>query len=286
MSSLEGRTSLEEHETKLLKCMTAIQPPPVNEQQLITEDRLILPGVTSVLMTALDGRTSLEVHEEELLTRMVKAKGSNAINPGLVLRDTNVIIEELTSVLLQAVRGRLSLKSHEQELLSTLVAIEPTIVKDFVLTEDNFITEVVTKVLVTGLKGRNSLRDNEQRILGMLATIAFWKADDATQMGFLQFPQCCKINLAVIPGMYKQSNMLEEASLSRAQLKIGMKWMNHLPQHFHQELIGKLFLELNQAHAIGMLQEHHNRYMRCNIKDSSALKSFVGLNDAQYVCLL
>jgi hypothetical protein len=26
--------------------------------------------------------------------------------------------------------------------------------------------------------------------------------------------------------------------------------------------------------------------MRCNVKDSSALKSFVGLNDAQYVCLL
>ena len=80
--------------------------------------------------------------------------------------------------------------------------------------------------------------------------------------------------------------MLEEASLSRAQLKIGMKWMNHLPQHFHQELIGKPFLELNQVHTIGMLQEHHNQYMRCNIKDSSALKSFVGLNDAQYVRLL
>jgi len=52
--------------------------------------------------------------------------------------------------------------------------------------------------------------------------------------------------------MYKQSDMLEEASLSRAQLKIGMKWMNHLPQQFHQELIGKLFLELNQAQAIGI----------------------------------
>ena len=62
--------------------------------------------------------------------------------------------------------------------------------------------------------------------------------------------------------------------------------MSHLPGIFLHELIATLFHELDEERAFKVLKKYHNKNLRMDTKDSASLKSFVGLNDAQYVRLM
>ena len=73
--------------------------------------------------------------------------------------------------------------------------------------------------------------------------------------------------------------------LFASRIKTGEKWMQHLPNAFHDELIAALFLEIDKNRAVKVMQAYHNKHLRMRTEDSSAFKTFVGLNAAEYIRL-
>ena len=61
--------------------------------------------------------------------------------------------------------------------------------------------------------------------------------------------------------------------------------MRHLPGAFNNDLIAKMFIEIDEEIARKTLQKYHNNRLRLNAEDSASLKSFAGLSDNAYVKL-
>lgn len=240
---------------------------------------------TDRILANLEGRTSLGLEEKRLLDRLQEIDSS--INRASVLNHNNELREEATMLIMRAVADRTSILPHEDKLLQSLTKLKPqTDAGDSIVTEDNKLKTTLTDVLASALKGRTSLEANEMRLLGQLAVVAFDKSNDADILSFPNFTKCQQINLARMPRQMKKGDEAHNNALFRARIKTGRKWLAHLPGSFHDELIATLFFEIDPARAATALKKYHNKHLRMNAEHSSTLKSFVGLNDKQYIRLM
>ena len=283
INSLDGRTSLAEHEKRLLHRLAAVNPS-VMKGTIVDDRNVINKDVASLLAGALKERTSLENHEVELRDLLSGIEPS--ITKKAILSDGNVMTDEITSLLEDALSGRADLKVHEEKLLDALVKIKPPVMRDTVLAEDGIITEELTKLLTPILKSRKSLSDHEKRLLGQLACIAFEESEDDAALDFLNFPHCQRIHLVRLPRQLKKGDELNNKKLFSSRIKTGKKWMKYLPGSFHDELVASLFLEIDKTRAASVLRRYHNKHLRMCAENSSTLRNFVGLNDRQYIRLM
>ena len=70
------------------------------------------------------------------------------------------------------------------------------------------------------------------------------------------------------------------------RIKTGRKWLSHLPATYHDELIATLFCDIDRDRAELVCKTFLNKNLRLSAEDSSTLKSYVGLNDQQYIRLM
>ena len=249
--------------------------------KLLDDNNRITVEATARIIEALDGRTSLEEHEAELLERL------SAINPKIrkqsFLTEENTITEEVTELLTDALEGRSSLEDHETKLRDRLNEIKQPIMKDTVIGDNNILMEALANLLTPALKERSELAEHEMRLLGQLAVVAFKNSTDVGSIGFLNFPNCRKIQLVCLPRHYKKGKELANKRLFDSRIEYGMKLVRLLPKSFHSELVAALFLEIDKGRAGVVLQRYHNKYLRMNPRDSASFKNFVGMNDNQYI---
>ena len=183
---------------------------------------------------------------------------------------------------------RTSLEDHEVDVLHRLQEIYSINKKREFGTQTTVNrTSVISKELLDcvspGLREKKELSGTEKRLLGQLAVVAFQGTDDADYITLPNFPHAMRIQLARMPRQRKKGDELHNTSLYAARIKVGKTWMRHLPGDFNDELIAALFLDIDEERASKVMQKYHNRHMRMNSHDSASLKSFVGLNDSQYV---
>ena len=65
-------------------------------------------------------------------------------------------------------------------------------------------------------------------------------------------------------------------------MKTERKWLGHLPGSFNDQLISRLYLDVNGERAIYILKTYCNTHLRMSTEDSSALMVFVGLSQRQH----
>ena len=58
--------------------------------------------------------------------------------------------------------------------------------------------------------------------------------------------------------------------------------MGYLPGMFNNELISKLFLEIDPSRAQRTIRKYQNNHLRLSAEDSLSLKEFVGISDMSY----
>ena len=120
------------------------------------------------------------------------------------MTEENTITEEVTELLTDALEGRSSLEDHETKLRDKLNEIKQPIMKDTVIGDNNILMEALANLLTPALKERSELAEHEMRLLGQLAVVAFKNSIDVGSIGFLNIPNCRKIQLVCLPCHYKK----------------------------------------------------------------------------------
>ena len=70
------------------------------------------------------------------------------------------------------------------------------------------------------------------------------------------------------------------------QISYGKILVSHLSSSFYDKLIASLFLKIDKVQAVEVLKQFHNKHLRLDVENLASLKSFVNLNDTQYVKLI
>ena len=121
------------------------------------------------------------------------------------------------------------------------------------------------------------------RILGQLAVLAFRGVPDGDAISVPSFPWWKNISLAKLPLQYKVGDEAHNRLLFKRRMKTGKTWMGYLPGVFNDELISKMFLEIDPSTAQTTIRKYQNARLRMSAAESFALKEFVGMSDMSYI---
>ena len=138
--------------------------------------------------------------------------------------------------------------------------------------------------LSSALKTKHNLTQDENRLFGQFAVVAFSNVPEGRKLSLPNFPRAKPIQITQLPRQYKQGQEASNKKLFKRRIKKGKAWMGHLPGHFNDELISKMFIDIDDEEIIRKtLQNYHNTRLRLNAEDAAALKSYAGLNDSAYI---
>ena len=232
--------------------------------------------LTDAIMRNLQNRKSLESNEVELFERMLSTR------PHV----SEKCVGDLATILLLALGRSRILEEPEQRLLKKMLPMAPNSIHRDIFFKDNVLSRDLLKAFTPVLKNKDKLLSHEKRLLGQLAVIGFKQAGDGEKLELLNFPNAQKIQLVRIPRQLKVGQEMQNKALFSKRIQTGKRWMSYLPRPFHDELVCSMFLEVDQVRATKVLQKYYNKHLRVGPADSSTFKSFVGLNDAEYVRLM
>ena len=120
-------------------------------------------------------------------------------------------------------------------------------------------------------------------MLGQLAVLAFRTVPDGEAILVASFPRWKNISLAKFPLQYKVGDEAHNRLLFKRRMKTGKTWMGYLPGVFNDELISKMFLEIDPSTAQTTIRKYQNARLRMSAAESFALKEFVGMSDMSYI---
>ena len=120
-------------------------------------------------------------------------------------------------------------------------------------------------------------------MLGQLAVLAFRTVPDGEAISVPSFPRWKNISLAKLPLQYKVGDEAHNRLLFKRRMKTGKTWMGYLPGVFNDELISKMFLEIDPSTAQTTIRKYQNARLRMSAAESFTLKEFVGMSDMSYI---
>ena len=172
---------------------------------------------------------------------------------------------DLTDKIKHRLRGRNSLAENEIELIHFLL---------------NTYCHVV-------LKTKQPLSAPDSRMLGQLSVLAFRTVPDGQAISVASFPRWKNISLAKLPLQYKVGDEAHNRLLFKRRMKTGKTWMGYLPGVFNDEIISKMFLEIDPSTAQTTIRKYQNAHLRMSAANSFALKQeFVGMSNVSYINLI
>ena len=125
----------------------------------------------------------------------------------------------------------------------------------------------------------------EEQLCGQLVVVAFRSSKVPDVLTLRNFERAMPIQIVKLPHMRKQGQDDQNKRLLKARMESGKRWIQHLPEAFHADLISKMFLDVDKAEATKAIKQSQKTCLRLGPNDSASLKSFVGLNNKQYVRL-
>ena len=180
--------------------------------------------------------------------------------PTNLFDQTGFLTVDITDKIISALRGRKYLAENEIELIHVLLST----------------------FCDSDLKSKQLLSAPELRLLGKLAVLAFRNVPDGEPISVPSFPRWNNISVAKLPAQYKLGDEEHNQLLFKRRIKTGKKWMGYLPGLFNDELISKLFLDIDPARAQRTIRKYQNNHLRLSAEDSLSLKEFVGMSDMSY----
>ena len=141
--------------------------------------------------------------------------------------------------------------------------------------------------LSSSINRKPSLTEDENRLLGQLAVVALSTVPAGQHLSLRNFPRAKPIQITQVPRQYKQGQESHNKRLFKSRIKTGEAWLRHLPGDFNDELIAKMFVDIDDEEIVRKtLQNYHNDRLRLNAEDSASLKSYAGLSDNSYIKLI
>ena len=141
--------------------------------------------------------------------------------------------------------------------------------------------------LSSSINRKPSLTEDENRLLGQLAVVALSTVPAGQHLSLRNFPRAKPIQITQVPRQYKQGQESHNKRLFKSRIKTGEASLRHLPGDFNDELIAKMFVDIDDEEIVRKtLQNYHNDRLRLNAEDSASLKSYAGLSDNSYIKLI
>ena len=181
--------------------------------------------------------------------------------PTKLFDQNGVLTVDVTDKIKGALRGRKYLAENEIKLIHVLLST----------------------VCNSDLKSKELLSATELRLLGKLAVLAFRNVPDGEPISVPSFPRWNNISIAKLPSQYKFGDEEHNQLLFKRRIKTGKTWIGYLPGLFNDELISKMFLEIDPAKAQRTIRKYQNNHLRLAAEDSLTLKEFVGMSDMSYI---
>ena len=123
---------------------------------------------------------------------------------------------------------------------------------------------------------------SDLRMLGQLVVLAFRNVPDGEPVSLPNFPRWNDISIAKLPKQYKLGDEEHNNILFKRRIKTGKTWMGYLPGVFNDELISKMFLEIDPGTAQRTIRKYQTNHLRLAADDPLSLKEFVGISDMSY----
>ena len=93
------------------------------------------------------------------------------------------------------------------------------------------------------------------------------------------------IQLVKLPQMRKRGQEDKNKRLFKARMESGKRWIQHLPEALHADLISNMFLDVDKVEATKAIKQSQKTCLRLGPHDLALLKSYAGLNNKQHVRL-
>ena len=192
-------------------------------------------------------------------------KSTSKRGPTKIFNDDGSLTVELTNKLKVRLADREHLEQHEIDLIHALL----------------------NSYLSSTMKSKQNLTKDEESLFGQFAVIAFSKIPDGQHLSLLNVARAKPIQLVQLPRQYKQGKEKQNKNLFKRRIRTGKAWIKHLPGGFNDELIAKMFVDIEDEEIVRKtLRAYHNKRLRLNAEDSASLKSFVGISDNAYIKLI
>ena len=191
------------------------------------------------------------------------------------------LTDGLIDMILPRLEDRKYLEDHELNLLIVLLKIYCS------ATAQSLPEQTVCKVIedmqisCMNLQDRKELTPSQERVLGQLAVIGFRNSKN-NYLSVANFPRNRQLQIAKLPGEYKQGDEGKNKRLYKRRIDTGRRWLEHLPGTFNDTVISRLFLEIDKVVATKTIKEYYSLNMRLQAENSACLKIYASLNDKVY----
>ena len=135
------------------------------------------------------------------------------------------------------------------------------------------------------LNEKKKLSSEEERLLGQLAVVGFRGSKVTDVLTLRNFPRTMPIQIAKLPHLRKHGQGDQTKRLFKARMERGKRWIQHLPEACHADLISTMFLDVDKVKATKAIKQSQQMCLRLGPHESASLKSYVGLSYKQYVKL-
>ena len=113
--------------------------------------------------------------------------------------------------------------------------------------------------------------------------IAFRNVPNGEPLSLASFSRSNPVKIVKLPLQNKVGDEDHNKMLFKRRIKTGKTWMKYLPGVFNDELISKLFFEIDPSTAKRAILKHQTNCLRLGAHDSFVLKEFAGMSDNSYI---
>ena len=114
----------------------------------------------------------------------------------------------------------------------------------------------------------------EERLCGELAVVGFRSSKVPDVLTLRNFKRAMPIQIVKLPQMRKRGQEDQNKRLFKARMESGQRWIQHLPEKFHADLISAMFLDVDKVEATKAMKQSQNTCLRLGPHDSASLKSY------------
>ena len=107
----------------------------------------------------------------------------------------------------------------------------------------------------------------EERLCGELVVVGFRSSKVPDVLSLRNFKQAMLIQIVKLPQMQKRGQEDQNKRLFKARMESGKRWIQHLPEAFHTDLISKMSLDVDKAEATKVIKQSQKTCLRLGPHD-------------------